>query len=129
MQPIPVSSFQDWQRRREKWTKSTTAGKFCLRQKSPKQLTYRTLSKPERIWNKDMENAQETSYPKICDLLLPPFHGRYRLFGSPATPVPDDAQMRAHIVTVTNSRTRGPGPVRMGKLTEEASSHVAVSDE
>ena len=44
---------------------------------------------------------------------------------------PYNAQMRAHIVTVINSRTRGPAPVIMmvGNLSEEASSHVAGSDE
>ena len=43
--------------------------------------------------------------------------------------LPDTAQMRAHIVTVINSRPRGPGPMMMGYLNEEASNHDAGSDE
>ena len=34
---------------------------------------------------------------------------------------PDYAQVRAHIVTVINNRTRGPGPTMMGNLNDEAS--------
>ena len=41
---------------------------------------------------------------------------------------PDDAQMRAHFVTVINSRTRGPAPM-IGNLNEQASNHDASSDE
>ena len=37
--------------------------------------------------------------------------------------------MRAHIVTVINSRARGPAPMRMGKLNEEAGNHDTRSDE
>ena len=42
---------------------------------------------------------------------------------------PDYAQMKAHIVTVIDSRTRGPTPMMMGKLNEEESNHDASSDE
>ena len=42
---------------------------------------------------------------------------------------PDNAQMRAHIVTVINSRTCGPIPMMMGNLNEEASNHDAGSYE
>ena len=41
---------------------------------------------------------------------------------------PDYAQMRAHIVTV-NSRTRGPAPMMMGNLNDEASNNDVSSDE
>ena len=41
---------------------------------------------------------------------------------------PDYAQMRVRIVTVINSRTRGPAPM-MGNLNEEASNHDAGGDE
>ena len=37
--------------------------------------------------------------------------------------------MRAHIVTVINSRTRGPAPMMTGNLNDEASSNDASSDE
>ena len=36
--------------------------------------------------------------------------------------------MRAHIVTVINNRTRGPAPMMMGNLNDEASSRDASSD-
>ena len=39
---------------------------------------------------------------------------------------PDHAQMRAHIVTVINSRTRDSAPMTMGNLNDEAS-HCDVS--
>ena len=42
---------------------------------------------------------------------------------------PDYAQMRAHIVTVINNRTRGPAPMMMGNLNDEASNWDASSDE
>ena len=42
---------------------------------------------------------------------------------------PDYAQMMAHIVTVINSRTRGPASMMMGNLNEEASNHDTSSDE
>ena len=42
---------------------------------------------------------------------------------------PDDAQMRAHFVTVFNSRTRGPAPMMTGNLNGEVSNHDASSDE
>ena len=42
---------------------------------------------------------------------------------------PDYAQVRAHIVTVINSRTLGPAPMMMGNLNDEASNHDASSDE
>ena len=42
---------------------------------------------------------------------------------------PDHAQMRAHIVTVINSRTRCPAPTMMGNLIEEATNHETSSDE
>ena len=37
--------------------------------------------------------------------------------------------MRAQIVTVINSRARGPAPMMMGKLNEEAGNDDARSDE
>ena len=40
---------------------------------------------------------------------------------------PDYAQMKAHIVTVINSRTRGLAPMMMGNLSDDDSSHVASS--
>ena len=40
---------------------------------------------------------------------------------------PDYAQMKAHIVTVNNSRTRGLAPMMMGNLSDDDSSHVASS--
>ena len=42
---------------------------------------------------------------------------------------PDYAQMRSLIVTVINSSTRGPAPMMMGNLKEEARNHDASSDE
>ena len=42
---------------------------------------------------------------------------------------PDYAQMRAHIVTVINNRTRGPAPTMMGNLNDEASGRDAGSGE
>ena len=42
---------------------------------------------------------------------------------------PDSAQLRAHIVTVVNSRTRGPAPIMMGSLSEKATNHDASRDE
>ena len=42
---------------------------------------------------------------------------------------PNYDQMRAHIVTVINSRTRDPAPMMMGNLNDEASNHDASSDE
>ena len=42
---------------------------------------------------------------------------------------PHYAQMRAHIVTVISSRTRGPAPMMMGNLNDEASHCDASSDE
>ena len=41
---------------------------------------------------------------------------------------PDYAQ-RAHIVTVINNRTRGPAPMMMGNLNDEASNRDARSKE
>ena len=41
----------------------------------------------------------------------------------------DYAQMKAHIVTVINSRTRGVAPMMMGNLSDEDSNHHASSDE
>ena len=37
--------------------------------------------------------------------------------------------VRAHIVTVVNSRTRGPAPIMMGSLSEKATNHDASRDE
>ena len=37
--------------------------------------------------------------------------------------------MKAHIVTVINSRTRGLAPMMMGNLRDEDSNHHASSDE
>ena len=42
---------------------------------------------------------------------------------------PDYAQMKAHIVTVINSRTRGVAPMMMGNLSDEDGNHYASSDE
>ena len=42
---------------------------------------------------------------------------------------PDYAQMKAHIVTVINNRIRGPAPMMMGNLNDEASNRDAWSDE
>ena len=42
---------------------------------------------------------------------------------------PDYAQMRAHIMTVINSRIRGPAPIMMGSLNDEASNDDASSYE
>ena len=42
---------------------------------------------------------------------------------------PDYAQMRAHFVTVINSRTRGLAPMMMINLSDEDSNHKASSDE
>ena len=42
---------------------------------------------------------------------------------------PDYAQMRAHVVTVINNRSRGPAPMMMGNLNDEASIRDAGSDE
>ena len=42
---------------------------------------------------------------------------------------PDYEQMKAHIVTVINSRTLGLAPVMMGNLNDEDSNHFASSDE
>ena len=41
---------------------------------------------------------------------------------------PNCAQMKAHIVTVINSRTRGLAPMMMGNLSDEGSNHHANSD-
>ena len=42
---------------------------------------------------------------------------------------PDYAQMKAHIVTIINSRTRGLASMMMGNLSDEDSNHHASSDE
>ena len=42
---------------------------------------------------------------------------------------PDYAQMKAHIVTVINSRTRGLAPMMMSNVSDEDSNHHASSDE
>ena len=42
---------------------------------------------------------------------------------------PDYAQMKAHIVTVVNSRTRGLAPMMTGNLSDESSSHSTSGDE
>ena len=42
---------------------------------------------------------------------------------------PDYAQMQAHIVTVFNSRTRGPPPMMMRNVNDETSNRDAGSDE
>ena len=42
---------------------------------------------------------------------------------------PDYAQIRAHIVTVINSRTRGPASMMRGNSNEEASNHDGISDD
>ena len=81
--------------------------------------------------NDHTENALETSYPKTCALrfftLCPTdlereLTAQQHLF-------PDYAQMRAHIVTVIKSRTRGLAPMRTGNLNDEASNSDASSDE
>ena len=41
---------------------------------------------------------------------------------------PDNAQMKAHIVTVINSRTLGLAPMTTGNLSDEDSNHHANSD-
>ena len=38
---------------------------------------------------------------------------------------PDYAQMRTHIVTVINNRTRGPAPLMMGNFSDESSNRDA----
>ena len=43
--------------------------------------------------------------------------------------LPQHAQMKAYIVTVIDSRTRGHDPMMMGNLNEEASNHDTSSDE
>ena len=42
---------------------------------------------------------------------------------------PDYAQMRAHVVRVIDSRSRGPAPMMIGNLNEEASNRDASCDE
>ena len=87
------------------------------------QMTSRT---PGKMLDEDTGNAQETGHPSP----------RYLLFFSPCVPhlekeltapqhlLPDCAQMRAHIC-----RTRGPAPMILGKLDEEASNRDASRDE
>ena len=41
----------------------------------------------------------------------------------------DFAQMRAHIVTVINSRTHGPAVMIIGNVNDAASNHAVSSDE
>ena len=41
---------------------------------------------------------------------------------------PDYAQMKAHVVTVINSRTHGPAQVMLGNLNEEGSNYGASGD-
>ena len=41
---------------------------------------------------------------------------------------PDNAQMKAHMLTVVNSRTRGVAPMMMKNLSDEDSNHRASSD-
>ena len=42
---------------------------------------------------------------------------------------PDYAQMRTHIVTVINNRTRGPDPLMMGNFSDESSNRDASGNE
>ena len=62
-----------------------------------------------------------TSYPKTCDLLFRSPCVPQKRVDSTTALFPDYAQMRAHIVTVINSRTRGLAPMMMGNFNKEAS--------
>ena len=98
-----------------------------------KWMTSRKQFKPTKTSNKDTGSALETSYPKTCDLLFSSPSVlqilRERELTAQQHLLPDYAQMRAHIVTVINSRTRGPPPMMMGNWNEEASNHDSSSDE
>ena len=87
-------------------------------------MTSRTQFKLGRTSNKDTGSALETNQlPKdmrhailfsMCPTDLErELTAQQHLF-------PAYAQMRAHIVTVINSRTRGPAPMMMGNLNDEA---------
>ena len=97
-------------------------------------MTFRMPTKLGKTVSNDIENALEISYPRTCDLLFSSpcvpliLRVRERVDGTAAL-VPDYAQMRAHIVTVINNRTRGLAPMMMGNLNDEASSRDAGSDE
>ena len=94
-------------------------------------MTSRAQFKPGKTSNKDTGSARETSYPKTCDLLFssPCVLQILRELTAQQHLFPDYAQMRAHIVTVINSRARGPAPMMIRNLNEEASTHDASSDE
>ena len=90
-----------------------------------------TPSKSGRIWNNTTENALETSCLKACDWLFfspcAPQHLEKELTAQQHL-FPDYAQMKARIVTVINSRTRGFAPKMIGILSDEDRNHHASSD-
>ena len=95
-------------------------------------MSSHTLFKPAKTLNNEIGNSPETSYPKDMRLatllsICPTDHEKE--LGAQQHLFPDYAQMRAHIDTVISSRTRGPAPMMVGSLNEEAGSHNASGDE
>ena len=148
-QPIFMSNIQDFgvtklrgverESRREKWRRPVAlygplaAGRSLdnrrqiLCPSKPKSMTSSHAFQVEKTFNKDTGNAPETSYPQ--DMRL----ASLRSMRPTDLEKQSTAQQHllpdcAHTVTVINSRTRGPGPMMMGNLNEEASNHDA-SDE
>ena len=95
--------------------------------KTKSKKNSRTPSKPGEALNQDFWNALETNQD-TCYFPLIVSHIS-RDLTAPQDLFLDCAQMGAHMVTVINSRARGPAPMMMGKLNEEAGNHDARSDE
>ena len=110
----------------------TTAGKSCPHRRPPK-LTI--LSHTIQAW----EILEQRHREHTGDQLLEDMRLAVLLSMCPSdlekelTPqqhlFPDNAQMKAHVMKVINSRTRGLAPMMMGNLSDEDSKHNANSDE
>ena len=129
--------LEQWRRRTSlydileaSWTKSgrQQANRISAqKQNKIEKKPSRTPSKPGKTLNQDSWNALETNQDTCYSHLYVSHISRD--LTAPQYLFPDCAQMRAQIVTVINSRARGPAPMMMGKLNEEAGNHDARSDE
>ena len=88
--------------------------------------TSRTPPRPWKLWNYVTGSAPERHEDILLSMCATDLE---KELTAQQHLCPDYAQMKAHIVTVINSRTHGLAPMMMGNLSDEDSNHHANSDE
>ena len=104
-----------------------TAGKFSLHHKPPRRTTSRTLFKLGK--NLEQRHGGRTGDMPLAILLSMCPTDPENVLTTLEHLFPDSAQMRVHIVTVINSRARGPPQMMMGNLNEQSNNNDASSNE